>query len=88
MVWILGAYAVMSAITLLAYALDKRRARRGSARARESTLHLLALLGGVPGALLAQSVLRHKNRKRAFVAVTWMTALLHAGLWSWWLLEK
>ena len=37
--------AVLSAITFLAYGLDKRRAGRGGRRIAERTLHLLSLLG-------------------------------------------
>lgn len=32
-------------------------------RTQESTLHGLSLLGGWPGALIAQQVLRHKSKK-------------------------
>ncbi|WP_407935785.1 DUF1294 domain-containing protein [Cupriavidus necator] len=55
-----------SIITFLAYADDKTRASRNAWRTSEATLHLLALCGGWPGALAAQHLLRHKNRKRGF----------------------
>lgn len=79
-------YAAMSLITFVVYALDKRAAVRGRWRVAESSLHLLALLGGVPGALIAQQVLRHKRRKWSFMAVTAAIALLHAAAWGLWLL--
>ncbi|MHC5004963.1 MAG: DUF1294 domain-containing protein [Planctomycetota bacterium] len=78
-------YAVMSVATFAAYGLDKRRAARGAWRVRERTLHLLELLGGVPGAVAAQRVLRHKTRKPGFLAVTWLIAASHVAGWAaWW----
>jgi uncharacterized membrane protein YsdA (DUF1294 family) len=62
-------------VTFLVYAWDKSAARRGAWRVPESTLHVLALLGGWPGALLAQRVLRHKTRKQPFGAIFWVTVL-------------
>lgn len=55
----------------MAYAMDKSAAVGGGWRIRESRLHLLALVGGWPGALLAQQVLRHKTSKAGFRGVFW-----------------
>jgi uncharacterized membrane protein YsdA (DUF1294 family) len=66
-------YGLMSLFTFVTYAVDKSAARRGARRVPERTLHLLALLGGWPGALLAQQVLRHKTAKPAFRLVFWLT---------------
>ena len=74
-------YAVMSLVTFVAYALDKRAARKGAWRTPESTLHLLELLCGWPGAWLAQRVLRHKSVKTSFRIVFFvMVALNVAGV--------
>ena len=78
---LLGVYALMSGITFLVYAADKARARRGDWRIPEATLHLLAILGGWPGALLAQRRLRHKNRKLLFQGIFWMIVLVHIAFW-------
>ena len=43
----------------------------------ENALHLLALAGGWPGALLAQQFLRHKSTKQEFRQVFWVTVLLN-----------
>lgn len=80
-VWIAATYAGMSLFTFMIYARDKAAAQAQRWRTAESTLHLLALAGGWPGALLAQQWLRHKSAKREFRAVFWVTVLLNvAGL--------
>ncbi|WP_153605141.1 DUF1294 domain-containing protein, partial [Pseudomonas aeruginosa] len=44
-------------------------------------LHLFELLGGWPGALVAQQVFRHKTRKLSFQLVFWGIVLLHQSFW-------
>ena len=44
---------------------------------------MVALLGGWPGALLAQGWLRHKAVKTSFLATYWLTVLLNLGLLGW-----
>lgn len=80
---VLGFYLVVSAITFLLYGLDKSSARLGRWRTRESTLHFFGLIGGWPGALVAQTVLRHKSRKQPFKTVFWFTAVLNCGALVW-----
>ncbi len=80
--WVGWIYLAGSAAAFAAYGWDKRRARRGSRRVPESTLHLLALLGGWPGALAARRFFRHKTRKRAFLAISWLIIAVHAGFWA------
>ncbi|MEK9952356.1 MAG: DUF1294 domain-containing protein [Curvibacter sp.] len=72
-------YLLMSLCTYAVYAADKRAAQQGRQRVPERTLHLLALLGGWPGAWLAQRRLRHKTRKTGFLLVFWLTVLGHLG---------
>jgi uncharacterized membrane protein YsdA (DUF1294 family) len=75
------AYAVMSLLCFLAYAKDKSAARSGGWRTKESTLLILGLLCGWPGAVLAQQLLRHKLAKAAFQFAFWVTVVLNvAGL--------
>ena len=79
-------YAVMTVITLMIYAWDKRASKRpGAQRVRERTLHLWALAGGFGGALLGQVWLRHKTLHPSFVIVTVLAMAAHAGAWAWWL---
>jgi uncharacterized membrane protein YsdA (DUF1294 family) len=81
MLYILAIYLAMSLVTFAAYGLDKRRAIKGTWRIKEATLHLLALLGGVPGALLGARVFRHKTRKVRFRVVTFAILSLHLAGW-------
>lgn len=60
---------------------DKRRAARGDWRTPEARLHLFELLGGWPGALIAQQVFRHKTRKISFQLLFWGIVLLHQLFW-------
>ena len=75
--WTLGAVLAVNLLTFWVYAADKNAARRGRWRIPENNLHLLALLGGWPGAWLAQQAMRHKSSKRAFRAVYWLTVAVH-----------
>lgn len=43
-------------------------------------MHLYEVLGGWPGGLLAQRLIRHKNRKLSYQLVFWLIVLLHAAL--------
>ncbi|MBE7214666.1 DUF1294 domain-containing protein [Shewanella benthica] len=73
-------YLSVSVITFAAYARDKSAARDGRWRTKESTLQLLALCGGWPGAIIAQQSLRHKSQKLSFRIGLWcMIALNSAG---------
>ena len=70
-------YTGMSIITFLVYAMDKSSARQDGQRTPENMLHMLALLGGWPGALYAQQLLRHKSVKQPFRSVFWLTIALN-----------
>ena len=75
--WVPALYGGASVLSLLAYAMDKAAAQRGAWRTPENTLHVLALAGGWPGALLAQGWLRHKTVKAEFRAVFWTTVVFN-----------
>ena len=74
---VLLAYLGLSLTAFMAYAFDKSAAISGRWRTAENTLHLFALAGGWPGALLAQQLLRHKTSKPGFVGVFWITVALN-----------
>jgi uncharacterized membrane protein YsdA (DUF1294 family) len=82
-----AAYALLSAAAFLLYARDKAAARANRSRVPERTLHLLALAGGWPGALVAQRTLRHKTRKRPFRLRFLATVILNSAALLAWLLR-
>lgn len=71
------AFALLSAVTYLLYALDKRAAQQSNQRTPEKVLHWLSVLGGWPGALIAQQQFRHKTRKTSFRVGFYFTVLLN-----------
>ena len=89
--WRLGltrvcAYLIsINTMTLLLYGYDKRQAVAGRTRVPEIALHLVALLGGSPGAFMGQGLFRHKTRKLSFQMVFAAIALLQiaAGYGYW-----
>lgn len=82
--WVPALYAALSLLTFFVYAFDKSAAMAQRWRTPENKLHLLALVGGWPGALIAQQWLRHKSSKPGFVAMFWFTVLLNVGAFIAW----
>ena len=70
-------YYVASIITYGVYSRDKTAAQNAGRRIPESTLHLMSLVGGWPGALIAQVLLRHKTRKPSFLIGYWFTVIVN-----------
>jgi uncharacterized membrane protein YsdA (DUF1294 family) len=82
---LLGVYGLLSVVTFTLYGRDKAAARQGRWRTAESTLHLLGLVGGWPGALAAQRFFRHKTKKPWFQAIFWCAVIINCAA-LWWLL--
>lgn len=76
-------YGGASLLAFLAYWWDKSAALHGHWRTREKTLHLYALLGGWPGAIAAQHLLRHKTQKASFRSVFWVTVIANCAAFGW-----
>src|SRR3546814_8379677 len=74
------AYVGLSFLSYLMYWLDKEAAQGGARRIPESTLHLVDLLGGWPGALIAQQQFRHKTVKASFQFAFWCSALANIAI--------
>ncbi len=74
-------YGVLSLLSALMLAADKRQAVLGRWRVREKTLHSFELIGGWPGAILAARALHHKVNKRKYMWTLYAFALLHALGW-------
>ena len=75
--WAIAYGFVLNVLTYWVYACDKRRAEEGAWRVPEVWLHLLELLGGWPGAFLAQRRLRHKCSKTSYQFVFWLIVIAH-----------
>ena len=73
-------YGALSMLTLLFYGIDKWAAKNDMWRISEAKLHILSLLGGWPGALLAQQMFKHKRSKSVFMRVYWVTVLVNLFL--------
>lgn len=56
----------VNVIAFVAYGVDKYKAKRGMWRIKESTLLLLAAVGGAAGAYAGMKVFRHKTRHTSF----------------------
>jgi uncharacterized membrane protein YsdA (DUF1294 family)/cold shock CspA family protein len=78
---VLVLYLVASTVSFFVYARDKTAAVKAQWRTAESTLHMLSLVGGWPGAIVAQKFLRHKSKKLSFQIGFCITIVLNcAGL--------
>jgi uncharacterized membrane protein YsdA (DUF1294 family)/cold shock CspA family protein len=74
---VLALYFVFSVVSFLSYRHDKLAAQQNQWRTSEGKLILLGVLGGWPGAFVAQQFFHHKTKKRSFQLVFWATVLLN-----------
>jgi uncharacterized membrane protein YsdA (DUF1294 family) len=65
---IFAAIAILNLWTFMLFGLDKIRAESGAWRVAESSLLLLAFVGGSIGAYLGRAVFRHKTCKQPFTS--------------------
>ncbi len=73
-----------------AFGIDKSHAENGRWRIRESTLLMLAFIGGTIGAYAGRSLFRHKTRKQPFnrdLAMIVVLQVLALGWFGWTLLS-
>jgi uncharacterized membrane protein YsdA (DUF1294 family)/cold shock CspA family protein len=82
-VMVLPVYVAASLIALLLYAFDKSAAMNRRWRTTEATLLLAGLLGGWPGAVIAQGLFRHKSSKLAFLVPFWLSVVLNCAFLAW-----
>lgn len=75
--------AAINIIAFVAFGVDKYKARKGMWRIKESTLLLLAAVGGAGGAFAGMRVFRHKTRHAKFrilvplLLVIWILGLTY-----------
>ncbi|WP_039915015.1 DUF1294 domain-containing protein [Cellvibrio mixtus] len=83
--WIFPIYLITSLLAYYFYWDDKRRAKRNEWRITEANLQFWSLIGGWPGAFIAQQQFRHKTKKLSFQMVFWLIVIAHQLLWFDWL---
>lgn len=85
---LITALIALNLIAFAAFGVDKTKARRGRWRIAESTLLMLAVLGGTLGAYAGRKAFRHKTRKQPFNSNLFAIAVVQvAGLGAligWW----
>lgn len=72
----IAAFAVMTAITFVMFAVDKSRAKRGKWRISEAALLWCSFLLGGVGGLLGMTVCRHKTKHFSFRLLVPLFAVL------------
>ena len=72
-----AAVTVLSVAAFVAFGWDKWKAGRDGQRIPEKTLHMLAVFGGWPGAVLGQQLFRHKTVKPVFRTLLLGITILH-----------
>ena len=75
--WIAGFWVIASITAYSFYSQDKECAESGKWRISELRLHILELIGGWPGAFLAQRRFRHKCAKSAYQFTFWLIVAAH-----------
>lgn len=76
-------YVGFSCASYVMYSQDKTAALRAMRRTPEARLHFVDLLGGWPGALVAQQRLPHKTLKASFQSVFWCTVAANIVVAGW-----
>lgn len=71
LLFIVFQFISINLVTIWAYWVDKRAALKGAWRVPEINLHTLEFLGGWSGALFAQRIFHHKNKKRSYQSMFW-----------------
>ena len=81
-IWVAGIYLVASIVCFIVYAVDKSAAGAARRRVPERTLLTLGILGGWPGAIVAQQTLRHKTQKASFRKAFWGTVVVNTIIFA------
>ncbi|SFD34722.1 DUF1294 domain-containing protein [Pragia fontium] len=87
-VTLLFLYILSSLLAFIFYLRDKIAAKNDEWRVKESTLLWLGLIGGWPGALIAQQIYRHKTSKTKFQLLFWPTVIINCLALAWWIIQQ
>ena len=74
-------YWILSLLTMFLYGTDKANAATHKWRVPEHYFHILEILGGWPGALIAQNDFRHKTRPSAYLWILRGIITIHLMAW-------
>jgi len=77
---LLAALLLVNLLAFALYGIDKLKAKKGAWRIPESTLLLVAFLGGSLGALLGMELFRHKTKHAKFKVLVPLFLILHITL--------
>lgn len=80
-------YLTLSILTMFLYGLDKANAAMRKWRVPEAYFYILELMGGWPGALMAQNDLRHKTRQTVYLMILRSIIALHLFAWVFYFLK-
>jgi len=80
--WVAAVYSLASMAAFIVYAVDKSAARANRRRVSERNLLLVGLLGGWPGAIVAQQLLRHKTQKASFRRAFWVSVVVNLTIFA------
>lgn len=80
---LLAIYFGMSVLSYLMYGWNKGYVQSRRSRTPESCLHMTGILGGWPGALIAQQHFRHKTIKQSFQFAFWLTVVVKLAACAW-----
>ena len=74
---------IINLTAFVTYLADKRKAVKDRWRVKESTLLILAAIGGSAGALLAMLMVRHKTKKAKFMISVPVMLMLQIIFCTW-----
>ena len=74
--------AIINLCAFVAFGIDKLKARRDAWRTPESTLLLLAAIGGSFGSFLGMKVWRHKTQHKKFPILVPLLMAIHIAIIS------
>lgn len=74
---------IINLTAFVTYLADKRKAVKDRWRVKESTLLILAAIGGSAGALLAMLMVRHKTKKAKFMISVPVMLILQIIFCTW-----
>lgn len=77
---ILVYYCILNFVLLTTMAIDKMRAKKQQWRVPESTLFIMALLGGAVGGFCGMFWFHHKTQKPQFYIIYSIALLLHLSM--------